>query len=80
MFQVFSTVTDFNKQYNLMREDILRRHGHKIGDKVKLVKAIAMYQKFNDNWVLVTSKKTDMTDRIKMYEGKNVEFRLKALV
>lgn len=45
--QTFNKLTEFNKQYNLVRKDILQRHGFKEGDKVKLQNAIAMYQNFN---------------------------------
>lgn len=80
--QTFNTLTEFNKQYNLVRKDILQRHGFKEGDKVKLQNAIAMYQNFNGYWIKTTTIKTDMIDRIKMNNLANKEatYILKALV
>lgn len=80
--ETFRTLSEFNKQYNLIRNDILNRHGYKKGDRVRLKNAIMLYQNFNDQWLPITSVKTDMVNRIKMNEflnNKN-EFKLKALV
>lgn len=80
--QTFNKLTEFNKQYNLVRKDILQRHGFKEGDKVKLQNAIAMYQKFNGYWIKTTTIKTDMIERIKMNDitGEKATYMLKALV
>lgn len=74
-----STVAELNKYYNLLRDNILVRHGVKAGQKVRLKNAIALYQRFPNGWIKITSVKSDMVDKVKMYQGK-AEFMLKALV
>lgn len=80
----FKTVREFNKVYNEIRLQILERHGYKQGDKVKLVRAVQLLQSFDgENYLPSSMVKSDMTDKIRMYEatGKdNVSFKLKALV
>ena len=78
----FSTLKDFRKAYNAIREIILIRHGYKKGDKVKLKNAVMLYQKFDDHWVKCNMIKSDMEDKIKMYEAcnKEVYFKLVSLV
>lgn len=79
----FTTLKEFNKQYDLLREDILIRHGYEKGARgVRLKNAIMLYQNFNGTWVKMTSIKTDMTDRIKMsnISGSKKEYMLKAMV
>jgi hypothetical protein len=76
----FETVKELNKEYEIVRDDILVRHGFEKGAKVRLKNAIMMYQKFNGEWVRTTSVKTNMIDRVKMYDGLNAEFMLKAMV
>ncbi len=82
MADTFKTVKEFNKQYDLVRKDILERHGYKEGDKVRLKNAIMLYQDFNGQWVNASSTKTDMIDRIKMYSlsDKETSFKLQAMV
>jgi len=78
----FKTVKEFNKQYKELRNKIMIRHGYEIGAKVKLVNAVRLLQSFDgENYVKCTMVKTDMTDRIKMYEdNEKVTFKLIALV
>lgn len=80
MNNTFNTVQEFNKAYDSVRNDILKRHGITDSKKARLINAIQLYQKFNNNWLKATTVKTDMIDRIKRYDGKNAEFMLKALV
>lgn len=54
---IFNTIADFNKQYEILRDDILKRHGYEKGSKVRLKNAIALYQRFNENWIKTTSVK-----------------------
>lgn len=77
--QSFKNVTDFNRAYENVRNDILERHGFKKGDKVRLKQAIMMYQNFDGNWLKASSVKTDMLDRVKRYDN-NGNFKLVALV
>ncbi|KTF59857.1 MULTISPECIES: hypothetical protein [Bacillus amyloliquefaciens group] len=77
--KVFRTVREFNKEYSAMREDILKRKGVKMGKTVRLVKAIILVQRINNEWVETTSAKAHMADRVKLYEGLGAEFKLKAL-
>lgn len=80
MNNTFRTVQEFNKAYDLVRDDILKRHGITDSKKARLINAVQLYQKFNNNWVRTSTVKRDMIDRIKRYDGKNAEFMLKALV
>jgi hypothetical protein len=75
----FSTIKDFNKAYEEVRNDILARHNIKQGTKVRLKNAIMMLQNFNGNWIKVNSTKVDMMDRIKKYNNEG-KFKLKAMV
>ncbi|QTG87419.1 hypothetical protein J4048_20625 (plasmid) [Bacillus amyloliquefaciens] len=63
-----------------MRDDILKRNGVKKGQPARLVKAIILVQRINNEWIETTSAKSHMVDRIKRYEGLGAEFKLKALV
>lgn len=83
--QSFKTVREFNRIYKEMRLQILERHGHKQGDKVKLVRAVQLLQSFDggENYMPFSMVKGDMVDQIGMYEivnKDNVSFKLKALV
>lgn len=73
----FNTVAELNKQYEILRNDILVRHNIADGSKVRLKNAIFMYQKLNGVFIKVTSTKSDMVDRVKMYsELRDTEFML----
>lgn len=74
----FTTLKDFNKAYNELRSAILHRNGIQEGQKARLNKCVVMYQMFNNNWFKVSFTKSDMRNRIKMYEGKS-QFKLVAL-
>lgn len=81
----FKTIKEFNKQYDLIRTDILERHGYKKGDKVKLKKAMALLISFDGENFINTGcySIVDMKDKIKMYSlygSDNVVFKLKPLV
>ncbi|MFB6499735.1 hypothetical protein [Bacillus haynesii] len=78
--KVFRTVREFHKEYNNLREDILKRHGVKKGQPARLVKAIILVQRINNEWVETTSAKSHMVDRIKRYVELGAEFKLKSLV
>jgi hypothetical protein len=75
----FTTLKEFKKAYEEVRNDILVRHGYKPGDKVRLNNVIQLWQKFNDTWVKAGTVKSDMEDRIKMYQNNGV-FKLTARV
>ena len=78
----FQTVAEFNRMYDLVREDILKRHEIKKGTKVRLKHAMMLYQDMNGEWIPMTSVKSDMIDRIKMNETLETgnKFKLKATV
>lgn len=78
----FSTLKEFRKVYEEVREDILTRHGYKKGDKVKLKNAVMLWQNLSGQWVKCSSVKGDMEDRIRVYEvsGKETLFKLTSLV
>lgn len=83
----FTTVKEFSKQYDIVRTEILERHGYKKGDKVRLNKAMALMFSFDGENFINTGcySIVDMKDKIRMYElfgtdGDNVLFKLRALV
>ena len=81
----FKTVTEFRKQYEEVRTDILIRHGYQPGDKDKLKKAMALMIKFEGMDFINTGcyTITEMKDKVQMYQlygSSEVAFRLEALV
>ena len=74
----FETMAEFNKAYNTLRDDIMKELN--TTGRVRLNGAIVLLQKFegNENFLRITSSKTDMIDHIKMYEGKNAKYKLMA--
>lgn len=80
----FNTVTEFRKEYDRMRMDILNRHGYKPGDRVRLKKAMTLLMSFDGQNYINSGLHTiiDMKDKVSMYElsSQNVLFKLKALV
>lgn len=66
---VFTDLTGFNKAYNEVRDDIIKRHGD--GRKVRLVRAVALMQEFESGYLRITSVKSDMTEWIRVREGTN---------
>ena len=79
-----TSLKEFNKCYDILRTDILKRHGFKKGDKVRLNKAIGLFISYDGDNFINTSCYTiiDMKDKIKMYELSNSKyiFKLKTLV
>ncbi|AFQ29846.1 hypothetical protein P4493_05650 [Bacillus thuringiensis] len=81
--RTFSTVKEFRKEYDNMRIDILKRHNITDPSKARLKNAMRLYQTFNNQWTPITMKKSDMENRIKMYEDipdRQACFMLEALV
>lgn len=78
----FSTLKEFNKAYNLLRKDILIRHNVPEGTKAVLKNATMLYENIGGQWLKITSVKSDMIDRIKLYEvcNKQGQFKLIAIV
>ena len=80
----FNTVTEFRKEYDRMRIDILNRHGYKPGDRVRLKKAMTLLMSLDGQNYIHSGLHTiiDMKDKVSMYElsSQNVLFKLKALV
>ena len=81
----FTTVKEFNKQYENLRTEILERHGYKPGDPVRLKKAMVLMFSFDNGENFISTGQytiTGMKDKIRMYEmsDSNVVFKLKALV
>lgn len=75
----FTTLKDFRKEYDKLREEILIRHGYKKGDKVRLNRIIVLWKQINGNWFTMTTVKYDMEWHLKLAEGKK-KFKLTALV
>ncbi|MGF2714559.1 hypothetical protein ACQUY5_20110 [Bacillus cereus] len=81
--KTFSTLTEFRKEYDNMRLDILKRHNIEDPRKARLKNAMRLYQTFNNQWTPITMTKSDMEDRIKKYEAipdRPAYFMLEALV
>lgn len=74
----FDTMAGFNKAYNALRKDIMEALN--TTGKVRLNGAIVLMHKFEggENFLRITSSKTDMISHIKMYEGRNAEYKLMA--
>ncbi|PGK51879.1 hypothetical protein CN918_29240 [Priestia megaterium] len=77
---VFSTISEFRKEYAKLRNDIIKRLATDPSGKVKLVRAMQLYQLFDGNWTKRTMVKGTMEDTIRKYEGTNASFKLKTLV
>ena len=80
----FKNVKEFRKYYDILRAEILERHGYKKGDRVKLKKAMVLMISFDGENFINTGcySIVDMKDKIRMYElsTSNYLFKLKALV
>jgi len=78
----FTKVSELNRHYNEVRDDIIVRHNVEKGTKVRLNNAIALYKNFDGQWIKMTSIKSDMINRLKQAELYNVDgiYKLKALV
>lgn len=81
----FTTIKEFNKQYDITRTEILERHGYKPGDKVRLKKAMALMISFDGENFINTGcySIVEMKDKIRMYSlygSSNVVFKLQPLV
>lgn len=80
----FKNVKEFRKCYDILRAEILDRHGYKKGDRVKLNKAIVLMISFDGENFINTGcySIVDIKDKIKMYElsNGNYLFKLKALI
>lgn len=77
---IITNIKEFNHEYERLRDDILKRHGFQKGDKVRLKSAMELEQNFSGSWLRVSTRKTDMIDRIKSYSDLNAEFRLRSLI
>lgn len=60
----FYTLEEFNKQYNSIRKDIINRYKIYPNLKIKWTNKIRLYEKINNQWLLVATTKQEMLMKI----------------
>lgn len=80
---VFRTVSEFNKEYKDIRSKVLKRHGFKDGDKVRLNGVVQLMKSWDGkNFMNYTKVVTDMKQDIKkeeMFGNGKVYYKLVSL-
>lgn len=78
----FKNLTEFRKEYDRLRNDILKRYGVEEGKKARLKHAIMLCMSISGgDFLRVSSVKSDMEDFIRIRENNEIYvFKLEAMV